>query len=322
MLTVDSTVDLLNLLGDATRVRLLALLAKDELTVAELTQITELSQSRVSTHLGRLKEAGLLRDRKVGASTFYALSEGAMPAPARKLWELVRAEVNDGLLEADHKRAEALKKARSGASSWPDSIAGEMERHYSPGRTWEATARGLLGLMRLGDVLDIGSGDGAIAELLAPRARSITCLDRSPRMIEAARRRLTASDNVRFEQGDMHALPFADGAFDEVLLLNALTYSEAPARAISEAARVLRGGGRLALVTLATHDQHSITASYGHQQPGFSPAKIRRWLDAAGLSVESCQLTSRERRKPYFEVLTAFSEKPRKRKNGNGRADG
>jgi SAM-dependent methyltransferase len=322
MLSVDSTVDLLNLLGDATRVRLLALLAKDELTVAELTQITELAQSRVSTHLGRLKDAGLLRDRKVGASTFYALSESAMPAPARKLWELVRAEVADGVLEADRKRAESLKKARSGASSWPDSIAGEMERHYSPGRTWEAAARGLLGLVRLGDVLDVGSGDGAIAELIAPRARSITCVDRSPRMIEAARRRLAAAGNVRFEQADMHVLPFADGSFDEVLLLNVLTYSDLPAAAIAEAARVLRTGGRLALVTLAAHARDSITAAYGHVQPGFSPSKLRRWLEAAGLAVESCQVTSRERRKPYFEVLTAFCEKPRKRRNGNGRADG
>jgi SAM-dependent methyltransferase len=322
MLSVDSTVDLLNLLGDATRVRLLALLARGELTVAELTQITELSQSRVSTHLGRLKDAGLLRDRKLGASTFYALSENAMPAPARKLWELVRAEVADGVLEADRKRAEALEKARNGANSWPDSIAGEMERHYSPGRTWEAAARGLLGLVRLGDVLDLGSGDGAIAELLAPRAKSVTCVDRSPHMIEAARRRLSSQDNVRFEQADMHALPFADGSFDEVLLLNTLTYSDTPARAIAEGARVLRGGGRLALVTLASHAQEPITAAYGHVQPGFSPAKLRRWLEAAGLDVDSCQVTSRERRKPYFEVLTAFSEKPRKRRNGNGRADG
>lgn len=321
MLTVDSTVDLLNLLGDATRVRLLALCAHKELTVAELTAITELSQSRVSTHLGRLKEAGLLRDRKVGASTYYALNEGAMPAAARRLWELVRGEVSDAVLEADRKRCEALERARSGAASWPDSIAGEMERHYSPGRTWEATARGLIGIVRLGDVLDIGSGDGAIAQLLAPRARSITCLDRSERMIEAARRRLSGAGNVRFEQGDMHSLPFPDGSFDQVLLLSALTYSHDPAGAIAEVARVLRADGSLALVTLNSHDHAAVTAAYGHVQDGFSPAKIRRWLEAAGLEVELCQVTSRERRKPYFEVISAYAHRSgngRNKRNGHG----
>jgi ArsR family transcriptional regulator len=320
VLTVDSTVDLLHLLGDATRVRLLSLLARDELTVAELTQITELSQSRVSTHLGRLKEAGLLRDRKVGASTFYALNESAMPASARKLWELVKGEVSDGVLEADAKRSDALRRARDGAASWPDSIAGEMERHYSPGRTWEATARALLGFLRLGDVLDAGSGDGAIAQLLASRSKSITCVDRSERMIEAARRRLSAAPNVRLVQADMHELPFAAASFDQVLLLNALTYSEAPKQALAEAARVLRPGGTLAAVTLAAHDHEVVTAAYGHVQAGVSPNQLRRWLESAELSVVSCQVTSRERRKPYFEVVTAFAEKPCRNGSGNGHA--
>lgn len=320
MLTVDSTVDLLNLLGDATRVRLLALLEHEELTVAELVQVTELAQSRVSTHLGRLKDAGLLRDRRVGSSTFYTLAEGGMPPVARKLWELVKGEVKDGLLDADRKRSEALKRARGGAT-WPESIAGEMERHYSPGRTWEATARGLLGFVRLGDVLDVGSGDGAIAELLAPRARSVTCLDRSERMIEAARRRLARVGTVCFAEGDMHELPFGDGSFDQVLLLNALTYSEKPERAIAEAARVLRRGGTLGLVTLRAHAHGDVTAAYGHVQAGFRPETLTAWLEAAGLSVESCRVTSREKKKPHFEVVTAFADKCGKR-NGNGKRHG
>jgi ArsR family transcriptional regulator len=172
----------------------------------------------------------------------------------------------------------------------------------------------------LGDVLDAGSGDGAIAQLLAPRARSVTCVDRSERMIDAAQRRLSGSPNVRFQQGDMHALPFADGSFDQVLLLNALTYSEAPQAAVGEAARVLRPGGTLAAVTLAAHDHEVVTAAYGHVQPGFSPNKLRRWLERAGLRVAACQVTSRERRKPYFEVVTAFAEKPCNSGNGNGHA--
>jgi ArsR family transcriptional regulator len=309
MPTVHSTVELLHLFGDVTRMRLLALLADEELSVAELTSITELPQSRVSTHLGRLREAGLLRDRKVGASTKYAMAEASMPGDARRVWELVRSDLDDTVLETDRARRERLR--RKLGASWPDSIAGEMERHYSPGRTWEATARALLGFVRLGDVLDIGSGDGAIAEVLAPRARSITCLDRSERVVEAARARLGRLSNVSVQAGDMHALAFDDASFDQVLLLHTLTYADRPPVVLAEAARVLRPGGTLALATLAAHSHAEVTAAYGQTQPGFQLAELSGWLAKAGLEELECRVTSRERTRPYFEVITAFAEKPR-----------
>jgi len=307
-MNIEGAVSMLQTFADATRVRLLGLLADGELTVAELTTITELSQSRVSTHLGRLKESGLLRDRRVGTSTYYALREDAMPDEARSLWRLIHGVVGDSVIEGDRKRKKALLHARPG--SWPDAVAGEMERHYSPGRTWDATARGLLGIARFGEVLDVGGGDGAVAELYLSRSRSVTLLDRSERMLEAARERLSARPNVRFALGDMHSLPFADASFDEVLLLNVLSYSEEPARAVAEAARMLRPGGRLAVVTLAEHEHEDVTAAYGHLGRGFAPRALRAMLVKSGLDVELCEVTSRERRKPYFEVLSAFAYRP------------
>src|SRR5215467_3731619 len=211
--TLDKTAELFQLFGEPTRVRLMALLAQGELSVAELVSITELAQSNVSTHLGRLREAGLLRDRKAGSSTFYALNDGAMPEAARKVWSLLVGQVKDAVLDGDRDRRDAVVRARERAAAWPDAVAGQMERHYSPGRTWEATARGLLGLMRLGDVLDAGSGDGTIAQLLAPRARSVTCLDRSERVMAAARQRFgpeRSARNVRFVVGDLHELGFGE----------------------------------------------------------------------------------------------------------------
>ncbi len=310
MSSLDAGVSLLNVLGDPTRVRLLSLLAKQELTVAELTSVTELAQSRVSTHLGRLKDAGLLRDRKVGASTWYAMNEEAMPEAAKRLWALVGSDVKDPVIDTDRQRCLAVVRARDGAVAWPDSIAGQMERHYSPGRTWEATARGLLGFVRLGDVLDIGSGDGVIAELLAARSRSVTCLDRSERLIEAARRRLHPRPNLRFVVADLHELPFDGPRFDEVLMLNVLTYSTHPSRALAEAARVLRPGGTLAVVTLEAHEHAAATAAYGHVNPGFGAAALRTLLEDASLHVASAELSSRERQKPWFGVVTAFATKP------------
>jgi len=185
-----------------------------------------------------------------------------------------------------------------------------MERHYSPGRTWEALARGLIGLTDLGDVLDAGAGDGATAQLLAPRARSITCVDISETLVHAARVRLAGHANAAAEVSDLHALPFVDASYDQALLLNVLTHLRAPARAIGELARVLRPGGRLALVTLAAHDHLDVTSAYGHVTPGFRPAEVRKLLEKAGLTVEQCAVTSREKRAPQFEVVTAFARKP------------
>ncbi len=133
MATLAAAVDVLQLLGEPTRVRLMALLAKTELTVAEIVAVTRLAQSSVSTHLGKLKDAGLVRDRRAGASTFYALNDAAMPAPARRVWELVRGEVRDSLIAHDEERAAKVVRARERAGGWPDAVAGEMDRHLVPG---------------------------------------------------------------------------------------------------------------------------------------------------------------------------------------------
>ncbi|HEY8091243.1 MAG TPA: metalloregulator ArsR/SmtB family transcription factor [Polyangiaceae bacterium] len=305
MATLTNAANVLQLIGEPTRVRLLALLAAHELTVAEIVAVTQLAQSSVSTHLGKLREAGIVRDRKAGPSTFYALNDGAMPGPARKVWDLVRAEVRDALLEGDGERAARVLKARERASGWPDVVAGEMERHWSPGRTWESLARAVSGLVRLGDVIDVGSGDGSVAQLLAPRARSWTCVDRSERVLGAARERLGKLKNVRFLAADAQQLPFEDASFDAALLLHVLTQVESPPRVCAEVARVLRPGGTLVAVTLDAHDHADTTAAYGDVHPGFAPAALRRVLSRAGFEVESCDVTSRDARPPSFRVVTA-----------------
>lgn len=309
-ISLEATVELMTALADGTRVRLLALLAHQELTVAELTHITGLTQSRISTHLGKLRDVGLLRDRRAGSSSYYTRN-GAMPPHVQELWSRIEASLADAVLEADQRRLMEVLRAREGKSLWLDAVAGEMERHYSPGRTWEATARGLLGFSRLGDVLDLCSGDGVIAELLAPHATSITCVDRSERMVKAAERRLSRFEHVHVRQADMHELPFADGSFDQVVFFNALTYSHAPARAIQEMARVLRPGGTLALTCLHRHSHEAITAQYQHLVPGFGVEELTTLLEGGGFRVRECRISCRERKKPYFEVISAFAE-PRK----------
>ncbi|MEN1728443.1 MAG: metalloregulator ArsR/SmtB family transcription factor [Pseudomonadota bacterium] len=290
--------------------RLLALLDREELTVAELAQITRLAQPRVSTHLARLREAGLVVDRREGVSVYYRIQTGQDNSELMQLWALLSERLDDALVESDQEHLDAVLNQRSGGRSWPDAVAGDMERHYSPGRTWEATARALVHLLKPGRVLDIASGDGVMGELLASQADSIDCIDLSERVVEAGRKRVARLDKVRFHQGDMHDLPFAANSFDTVLLLHALTYSERPERVFEEARRVLAKGGQLLGATLADHRYQSEVQAYGHVNNGFSPKQIKAYAEEAGLKLRYCNVTSIERRTPNFKILTFHADSP------------
>lgn len=300
----------LKVLADATRVRLLALLEREELTVAELSSITRLAQPRVSTHLARLKEAGLVRDRRAGVSAYYRFDEDGLDPAQRSLWRMLREGSDDPLLRQDAERIPEVLAARAADANWADSVAGDMERHYSPGRTWEALARSALPLLAPGRVLDIASGDGVLAELVAPHAREYVCIDASARVVNAASERLRRFANVSVREGDMHQLPFDDGHFDLVVLMHALTYSTRPAVAVAEAARVLRPGGRLLLCSLARHEHRSVVDAYGHVNLGFTDKELRRFVEKAGLTLGTTETVTREKRPPHFEVIAMIGTKP------------
>ena len=303
-----STSNLLRLLSDSTRVRLLALLEREELTVAELSGVLRLAQPRVSTHLAKLKEADLVRDRRAGVSAYYRFNS-ERDAKSAALLHALRENINDALIVNDAQRLPTILAQRARAEGWADSVAGDMERHYSPGRTWEALARAMAGLVETGDVLDVASGDGMLAELLAPHAHTIVCVDTSERVVHAAQARLKPFRNVEVKLGDMHALDLGARRFDLVLLMHALTYSEQPAKAIAEAVRVLKPGGRLLATTLAQHAHRTAVEPFDHRNLGFREEDLREFVRKAGLKVLSCERLTRERRPPYFEVLSMLAKK-------------
>lgn len=298
-------VETLNLLGDESRIRLCALLRERELCVTDLVRVTGISQSRVSTHLGRLREAGFVRDRRQGQQSFYALALDSLPDTARAVLDQA-ARSSDPTLEGDQRRLAELERERRGAL--PE-FAEDIERYYSPGRTWQSLAAGLAGLLELGDVLDVGSGDGSAAASLSPYCRSLTCVDVSARMIEIARARLSRASHVTAQVADVHALPFPPAAFDAVLMFHTLTYAENPAQALAECARVLRPGGKLVLLCLDQHRQQEVTAPYGERHAGFSPEAVRVLLAGAGLEVRACEVACRESRKPHLQVVLAVAGK-------------
>ena len=300
-------IDTLNLLGDESRIRLCALLSGRELCVSDLVRATGIAQSRVSTHLGRLREAGFVRDRRQGAQSFYALAADTLPVPARIILQDAVGST-DPTLEGDRRRLNEIEVERR--EGLPESVVDELERDYSPGRTWQSLALGLAGLLRLGDVLDAGSGDGAAASTLAPHCRSLTCIDTNPQMIETARGRLTRFPHARALVADLHQLPFDEASFDDVLMFHTLTYAAHPARALAECARVLRPGGRLVLLCLDEHRQLDVTARYGERHPGFSPRALRGLLARAGLDVVTSEVACRESRKPRLQVVLGIADKP------------
>jgi len=298
-------IDALTLLGDESRMRLCALLRDRELCVTDLVRITGIAQSRVSTHLGRLREAGLVRDRRKGPQSFYSLVADALPAAVRTCLVEIAAS-GDPTLDGDQARLRELEAERRG--DVPEHVD-DLERDYSPGRTWQSLTAGIAALLRLGDVLDVGSGDGAAAAALAPYCRTLTCIDVSERRIAAARERLGHHAHVRAQVADAHALPFQDAAFDSVLVFHTLTYAENPGRVLKECARVLRPGGRLVVLCLDEHRQSDVTARYGERHPGFSPRAVRALLARAGLNVVSAEVAARELRKPHLQVVLGIADK-------------
>ncbi|MCP4044956.1 MAG: class I SAM-dependent methyltransferase, partial [Gammaproteobacteria bacterium] len=224
----------------------------------------------------------------------------------------LREHTSDPLIQQDLERIPQVLNARGGHSSWADSVAGDMERHYSPGRTWEVTTRAIVQLLELGDVLDVASGDGVLAELLAPHARSIKCLDIGPRVVKAGKKRLRNYSNVHFEPGDMHELPVEDTSIDTALLMHALTYTSTPAEVFKEIERVLRPGGRLLAATLQKHAHKNAVMAYNHLNLGFTESQLRELCVSAGLEPQNIRISAVEKRTPNFEVLTLLAAKPLK----------
>ena len=278
--TLAATTDLLHLFGDPTRVRLLALLARHELTVAELTAILELAQSRVSTHLGRLREAGLLRDRRDGRlDLLRAERRRDAGGGARAVDAARRARSRTPCSTPTRARCEALLRARDEGARLarrrrgPDGAALLAGPHLGGDR-----ARRSSGCCGWATCSTAASGDGAVAQLLAPRARTLTCLDRSPRVLGAARARLAArAERALPASASCTRFPSRDARFDQVLLLQRPRLARATRRGAGRrGARVLRPGGGLALVTLDAHAaRRRRPRATATCTPGFKPAALQ-----------------------------------------------
>ena len=273
-------------LADETRLRLLRVLEREELSVQELCGVLRLPQSTVSRHLKTLSSQGWLRSRRQGTASFYALAEDA-DAGARRLWRLARAETDGwAAVEQDELRLEArLKARRAGAQEFFAGAAQEWEalRAELYGRAFEREALGAL-LPSTWTVADLGCGAGSLAAALAPHVARVVGVDQSAAMLRAARRRLEGVDNVELHRGELEALPLPAASCDAALAVLVLAYVPEVAPVLAEAARVLSPGGRLVLLDLARHADEPFARRLGQVRFGFTPADLTRALAAAGLA--------------------------------------
>ena len=285
---MDALLSGLRAAGEPTRLRLLALCAHGELSVTELTQILGQSQPRVSRHLKLLVEAGLLERHREGSLVFYRLAaHGPSAGLAVTLVDLLPEE--DAELARDLIRFEQIRERRAAAAEayFRENAADwdQIRALHVPEAELESRLREVLGEASIDTFLDIGTGTGRILQLFADRARQGYGLDNSREMLALARARLEREGHrhVQLRMGDMYAMPFEDASVDLATLHLVLHYSAEPERAIEEAARTLRPGGRLIIVDFAAHFEERLRVEHAHRRLGFAGEELDAAMAAAGL---------------------------------------
>src|SRR5512137_1860510 len=299
-------------LADPTRLRLLHVLERHELGVAGLCEVLQLPQSTVSRHLKILSSQGWIEVRRQGANRLYRMSGGVDPA-ARRLWKVARAESERwATLQHDQLRLERLLRERRGAAE--DFFAGAAADWDRLRAEWYGTGFGTAALLALLPpswiVADLGCGTGSVTAALAPEVARVVGVDRSADMLRAARRRTVGLPNVELRRGALEELPLEDAGCDAALLILSLGWVEDPARALAEAARVVRPGGRLALVDAVLHDDDDFRRRAGQVWPGFEPARVVEMLGAAGWADATCRPLAPEPAARGPALLLARARRP------------
>ena len=305
-----SIVKFLRLLADETRLRLLLLLRQEELSVVELQEILGMGQSRISTHLAQLRQARLVQDRRAGKNIYYALTEdpahgeiaSILAASAKELPEAAR----------DLKALQLVRRKRQDKTrDYFNQLAGKFGRAYCPGRTWEGVSHLLFALTPPLVIADLGAGEGTISQLLAKRAKRVIAIDNSEKMVEfgAALAKKHGFKNLEFRHGDIEAPPIPAGTVDLALLSQALHHAASPARAVAAAHRILKRGGRIAVLDLLAHQFEQARDLYADTWLGFTESQLHEFLTDAGFREIEVAVVSRDEQNPQFQTVLATAVK-------------
>jgi ArsR family transcriptional regulator len=311
-LIMTSTLKSLRALSDPTRLRIVALLEKDELSVNELQEITRLGQSRISTHLGLLSDCALVKSRREGKRTFYKLN----PQADSVANEFIGLAIRGAKELAEHagdqinlKRVLARRKEQ--AQVFFNQVAGRFDRVYGPGRSWQAFGHLLLRMLPSIVVADLGAGEGLLSELLARRCKKIIAVDNSEKIVEfgAAKAKKNGLKNLEFRLGNLQNPPIEANSVDLVILSQALHHAEIPADAITAAHKILKPHGQILLLDLLKHNFDKAHELYGDRWLGFAESDLHRWLEAAGFKRIEISIVAAEEQPPHFQTILASGEK-------------
>jgi ubiquinone/menaquinone biosynthesis C-methylase UbiE/biotin operon repressor len=299
----------LRLLADSNRLRILLLLAAEELSVAELQQILGLGQSTISTQLSQLKSAGLIEDRRAGKNNLYSLQQPAannvLPMIRQAAAEIPEAAQDQAALQL------TLRKRQDKSRAFFDEMAGRFGKEYVPGRSWKGLSEALLKLMPPMVIADLGAGEGTFSLLLAQRAKKVIAVDNSEKMVEygTSLAEKQGAKALEYRLGDLEAVPIDDNSVDLAFFSQSLHHSLHPGKAIGEAWRILRPRGRVAILDLVKHRFEEARELYADLWLGFSEAELEALLEKAGFANVQTDLVHKESEAPYFQTLLAVGEK-------------
>lgn len=311
-MAVTSIVKSLRVLGDTNRLRMLLLLSQEELSVAELQEILGMGQSSISTHLAQLKHAGLVEDRRAGKNIWYR-SKASGEVMSRLV--AVLQQTPQELPEAEHDHAAldlVLRKRQDKTRAFFDDMAGRLGREYVPGRSWKSIAEALLLLLPPMVIADLGAGEGGFSLLLAQRAQKVIAVDNSDRMVElgSTLARNQGLPALEYRRGDLEAVPIADGSVDLALFSQSLHHALHPERAVAEAWRILKSGGRIVILDLVQHRFAQARDLYADVWLGFSKVELELLLGKAGFSGVHTSIVHKETKAPHFQTLLASGVRP------------
>lgn len=298
----------LKLLADPTRLRVLNLLDREELSVADLQELLGMGQSRISTQLSQLKAGGLVEDERSGKNNIYR------SRMSREIARLAR-DAADELPEATKDLTalrHLMRKRQDRARLYFDQLAGRFGRDYVPGRSWRGLAEALLKVMTTGVVADLGAGEGTLSQLLAQRAEKVIAIDLSEKMVEFATglARQHGIHNIEFRVGDIENPPLEAGSLDLALFSQALHHAAHPQRALDSAIAALKPGGRLVILDLLAHQFEQARELYADTWLGFGEGELAAMLERAGFSQIETAVVDREPEPPCFQTLLAVAKKP------------
>jgi ArsR family transcriptional regulator len=298
----------LRLLGDPLRLRILALLSVQDLSVSDLVSALNLAQPRISTHLARLSEAGLVSSHREGRFLLYGLAAECRPLGSGLASRILQEFLDQPEAQTDRASLKNVLRARE-----IQTPVGTLGRAWVPGRTWESFARLLLKLLAPLRIADLGCGEGDMAMLLASAGASVVGVDHDETAIQRAQaeaKRQGCAELADFRVGDIKAAPIRRGEVDHVLISQVLHCVPDPGPLLAAAAKLLPRGGRLFVLDLKSHQESWVLDSPGHLCLGFDEAELRQLLLGAGLQDVDVQVASKDRRPPHFLSLLATGRKP------------